>query len=596
MIRTFFLLLLVSSAVAQALAQAIYAENQIPAHGVEIEYEVTLKNPVSHIYDIEMDIRGIRQAAVDIAMPAWSPGAYTIRDYAKNVQDFQAVAQRGNRALRWEKTDKQTWRVTKQPNDDVRVRYQLFSTQLTDEMADLAGPATFMYIVGQKHVPVSVKYNTPGGWKVYTGLDKRGDRYHATDYDIFIDAPTFIGEFKVLEFEVAQIPHRLVFSKRDVAMSDPQVTADVKDITEAAIGIFGKPPYKNYTFLFKVQPQSSRGGLEHLNSTRIAVGENDFVSQTTYRRFLYVVAHEFFHLWNGKRIRPKVLGPFDYSREVHTNLLWVSEGLTSYYGNLLLARTGVFVPQDYYGALGNEINTLQYQPGRLLMSAEEASWNAWLRSDNSPNNTISYYTKGQIIGLLLDIEVRARTKNQKSLDDVMRYLMQNYADKGVGFPEDGFLQALETVTGSDFDEFYDIHVRSRRDLDYDRYLKQAGLQVEVIKQPSSIYAGIEFEQANGNQVRVRRVVPNSPAERARLDAGDILLAMSNERLTFDNFRSRLHSHRIGETVKLTVLRGERLLSLEIIPMEFQEQRWAITEISNPTPQQVELRNRWLGIK
>src|SRR6185436_1635072 len=178
-------------------AQVIYAENQIPARGVEIAYTITIKNPTSHLYDVELSIKGIREASVSLAMPAWSPGIYRIENYARNVQDFHATNAR-NQPLKWEQTDKQTWRITKQAADDVDVHYQIFSSQLNDQMADLAPPATFMYVVGQKHVSCSVKYNTPGGWKIYTGLEKRGDRYVATDYDIFIDAPTFVGDFKVL--------------------------------------------------------------------------------------------------------------------------------------------------------------------------------------------------------------------------------------------------------------------------------------------------------------------------------------------------------------------------------------------------------------
>src|SRR5262245_24171815 len=289
----------------EAIAQPVYAENQTPARGVEIAYTVNIKNPASHLYEIEMSIKGIRDTSVSVSMPAWSPGMYRIENYARNVQDFRASSIR-SQPLKWEQTDKQTWRVLKQPADDVEIRYQVFSTQLNDEMADLAPPSTFMYVVGQKHVPCTVKYNAPGGWKIYTGLEKKGDRYTASDYDIFIDAPAFIGDFKVLELETGGARHYHVFSKRDVSMSAPQVSADIQDIVEAAMMIFGKLPYKEYFFLFKVQPQAANS-VEHLNSTRITVGENDFVAAANYRNFLATVAHEFFHLWNVKRIRPAVL-------------------------------------------------------------------------------------------------------------------------------------------------------------------------------------------------------------------------------------------------------------------------------------------------
>ena len=578
-----------------SFGQAIYSENQIPPKGVTIEYIVSIKNPTSHIYDVEIQIKGIRDSSVSVSMPAWSPGIYRIENYARNVQDFHAATAR-NQPLTSEQTDKQTWRIAKQNTDDVNVRYQVYSTLLTDQMADLAPPSVFMYVVGQKHVPCSVKYNSPGGWKVYTALEKKGDRYYAPDYDVFIDAPAFIGsDFKVMEFETGGARHHLVFSKANVSMSAAQVSSDVQDIVEAAMAIFGKLPYKDYTFLFKVQPQAANG-VEHLNSSRITVGENDFVTQASYRQVLLTVAHEFFHVWNGKRIRPAVLGPFDYTREAHTRLLWMSEGMTNYYADLLLERSGIDLPVEFFGRMGAIIDAMEHTPGRRMMSAEEASWNAWVRGDNAESTAISYSIKGELIGLLLDVEIRARTRNQKSLDAVMRYLMENYADKGVGFPEDAFLKAIETVGGSDFHEFYRAVAQSHDELDYNKYLRQAGLSVEVSLQPATIYLGIEFDPADTSAVRIRRVVANSPAERAKLDAGDILIAMNEERLTLENFRSRLHSHTIGETIKLTVMRGQRLVTLNIVPVEFQEERWQLNENPRLTPEQAQVKNSWLEIK
>jgi predicted metalloprotease with PDZ domain len=589
-------LLLLSLSVSLS-AQAIYIENQIPAGGVQIDYAVTIKNPISHLYDVEMDVKGMRTTTVSVSLPAWEPGAYSIRDFAKNVQDFRAVSSR-NQPLTLQKADKLTWQISKAAADDVVIHYQVFSNRLSDDLADISGPSLFMYVNGEKHVPVSVKYNIPGGWKVYTGLDKQGDRYHASDYDIFVDAPAFIGEhLKVLDFDVDKIPHRIVLSQPDISMIDQQVTSDMKDIVEAAKKVFdGKLPYKDYTFLVKVQANTGSGGIEHLNSTRITVGENDFVNQTSYRRFLFVVAHEYFHLWNVKRIRPKVLGPFDYTKEANTHLLWVSEGITSYYADVLLNRADIASPQEFLDKMGTVVNTLQHAPGRNLMSAEEASWETWSRSDNSDNNTISYYDKGELIGLLLDIEIRSRTKNAKSLDDVMRYLKANYADKGVGFPEDGFLQAVETVAGSDFKEFFEINAQSRKELNYDRYLKLAGWQISVSKEPGTIYAGVEYERNDAGMARVKRVVPGSPAEKAKLDTGDVLVAINGERLTYDNFRTRLHSHKLGETLKLTLTRGERLLTTDLTPVEYRQETWNVAESPEPTPQMIKLRNLLLGVK
>src|SRR5947207_803190 len=206
-------------AVPLSHAQAIYSQNQIPARGVSIEYTMTISNPTSHLYDVEMQIKGIREGSVSVSIPAWSPGMYRIENYARNVEDFRATNTR-NQPLKWEKSDKQTWRVAKANADDVAIRYQVFSPALADDMADVAPPTLFMYVVGQKHVPCTLKYNMPAGWNVYTGLEKKADRYYASDYDIFIDAPAFLGaDFKVLEFETGGARHHLVFSKANISMS-----------------------------------------------------------------------------------------------------------------------------------------------------------------------------------------------------------------------------------------------------------------------------------------------------------------------------------------------------------------------------------------
>ena len=587
-------LALLGGAPLSASAQSIYAENQIPPDGVQIEYRLTLNNPTSHIYLVEIEIQGIDEDTLSVAMPAWSPGAYRIQDFARNVQNFQAQTRSGRRRLDWMKTDKLTWMVSKSADDDVVITYELYSERLTYEMADISGPSTYMYVVGQKHVPVALRFEKPRDWDVYTGLPRRRGAYRASDYDVFIDAPAFVGEFRVLEFISGTIPYRIVFSDPDVEFIEEQVIGDVQSVVDAAVEIFGHAPYQDYTFLFKVQPGAGSGGIEHLNSTRITVGINDFASGARYDQFLFVVAHEFFHLWNVKRIRPEGLGPFDYTREASTRSLWISEGLTSYYGRLLLARAGIFTPRSYLDSLAQEINRHQELPGRLLMSAEESSWETWARSDNSENNTISYYAKGEIAGMLLDIEIRARTNSEKSLDDVMRYLMENFANKGIGFPEDAFLEALNTVAGSDFAETYLHLVQSRAELDYDRYIGQAGLRVVAERQPSALFMGVQVEEADGNVAQVTRVIQDSPAQRAGIDTGDVLVAFDDQRITFTNFQGRFRRRKLGEKLDLTVLRADKLLHLELEPGEIQARRWAIHEANAATAEQLELVLRWIG--
>jgi len=560
-----------------------------------IEYTVQVADPVSHLYEIRIDVAGVRSDSLDLAMPAWAPGVHAIMDYAKNVQRFDAASHQG-RPLSWAKVDKQTWRISKSVNDDVRVSYQVYSGDLNDQMANVVtGAALFMYVVGHQEKPVSVKYDAPGGWNVYSPLDKKGDRHVAASYEALIDAALFMGDSKTLEFESAGTRYFVLFSNPRVQATGQQIIADLTDIIDAAGAAFGKAPYREYRYFIKVLPTSAAGGagLAHFNSSWIAVGEDDFVTQAGYRRFLDAAARNLVHAWNGKRIRPQAMAGNDYAREAYTKLLWFIDGASAYYADLLQLRAGVLTGVEFLNKASLDVNTLQHQAGRRLMSAEEASWNVWLRSDNSVNNSISHVLKGKVVALLLDLEIRGRTKGEKSLDDVVRHLLSNYADKNLGLPEDGVQRAIEAVTDSDFGPFFQSAVRSRQELEYNRHLSHAGLRIDISRQPSTIYFGIETERTEANQVRIRRIVPNSPAARAKLDAGDVVLAMDAERVTADNLTSRIHSKRIGKPVKLTILRGPRLLEIDLIPAEFQEERWTIVEAPNASPEQVRIRDRWL---
>ena len=573
--------------------EPVYAANRIPPNGVGIAYELTIDEPNGNLYKVDIEIRGIPDEAVRLAMPAWAPGAYRIVDYARNVQNFRARAISDGGELEWEKTDKQTWEVRKAAGDDLRVSYEVYSDTLTPDMADLAGPATYMYVEGQKHVPVELRYTVPRGWRIFTGLSGEEALFRAPDYDVLIDAPAFIGEPRVVEFFHDQERYRLVFSDPDINFDEGQLVDDIRSIVATTLDIFGSTPFDHYTFLFRVNPGRGSGGLEHFNSTRITVGRNDLTNRERYERFLYVVAHEFFHVWNVKWIRPEVLGPFDYSREVHTRLLWVSEGITSYYGRLLLARAGILSEGAYLESLRDQIGSFRQNPGRLMMSNEEASWNTWLTSDNAGSNSISYYTKGEIAGLLLDLELRARTGNARSLDDVMRYLMENWAERGLGIPEDGFLTALEAVSGSEFDAMYDEVARNRGEPDYGRYLSHAGLELRTDRGPRSLYMGVRIEPAGEDRPRIVSVVADSPAQRAGLARGDVLLSLGGRPVTIDTLTPELNTNSLGEVVQVVFRRGNREMEVSLVPVENPQEQWALEALPNADRFQRELRTAWL---
>jgi predicted metalloprotease with PDZ domain len=557
-----------------------------------IEYTLSARNPISHLYDVRIEIRGVRSTTLDVAMPAWSPGVYAIRDFAGNVQQLEALT-RQNRPLRLEQLDKQTWRISKASDDDVRLRYRVYSGTLTDEMADVLPAAVFMVVAGHSRIPLTVRYETEGNWEVYTGLEKRGDRYLAPDYDTLAASPAFLGDFKVLEFQSGDIPYRVVFSNPRTQMTEPQVEADLEDLANAAASMFGTVPFREYVFLVRVQSTTGAASVGYLNSSRLSVGENDFANRSAYAAFLSAAAQGLVKAWYGRATRPGSMSPYDYSHEAYTRLLWFNEGVAAYSADLLLLRSGILNSAEYLQKASVEVNALQHQPGRLLMSLEDASWNTWTRSGNSANSTVSYLLKGKIAGLLLDAEIRGSTSGRQSLDGVLRHFLMQGAPAHQGLADDALEPAIQTATGINVGEFFDAVVRGKGEIDYNLYLQKIGLEVSAMKGPATISYGMEFERIEANQARVRRVFADSPAETAKVDTGDILLALDSEHVTYDNVVARLHSRPLGKTVSLAILRGDRLMTLSITPGATQTETWSLGESLTTTPEQQRLREAWI---
>jgi predicted metalloprotease with PDZ domain len=563
------------------------------AQATSIEYTLTIKNPLSHLYEVEMQISGIRSDSIDVAMPAWSPGVYAIRDFAGNVQEFESVT-RQNRTLQFQKVDKQTWRISKAESDDLLVRYRVYSTSLNDEMADITPAAVFMYVVGQAQLPVGVRYEVDNAWKVHSPLEKRGDRYVAIDYDTLASSPTFIGPFKVLEFKSGNVPYKVVISNSRTQMTELQVEADLMDLADAAAAMFGTVPFKDYTFFVKVQSTSGSISVGYLNSTRLTAGENDFVAQNSYSAFLSAAAQGLSKAWYRRAARARSMAPYDFSREAYSRNFWFVEGVSAYSADRLLLRSKILNSVEYFQKASAEVDALQHQAGRLVTSLEDASWNTWIRSDNAINASVGYILKGKVAGLLLDAEIRGHSAGAKSLDDVLRSMLAAAETKPASLNDNALEAAIQSASGVNVQEFFENVVRGRSEIDYKRYLQQLGISSTIQKLPATIFLGIEFERIEGNLARIRRVVPGSPAETAKLDGGDVLIAMDSERITFDNVLSRIHSRPLGRPVNLSVMRGERLLALTITPGTAQTETWSVGEASTTTAEQLRLRNAWKG--
>lgn len=453
---------------------------------LRIEYVVDVRNSSAHLYDLSMTVHEVSSPHLDVALPAWLPGYNKIQNFARNLQEFKAWDGCG-KILRFQKLDKQTWRIFREADSRIRIAYRIFANSPSnlnvcahlDEMhAFFNGAAIFLYPIGLTQVPVRVSVVKPNAWRIATALraDSGVDRFLAPDYDSLIDRPMEIGAFREGCFEVDGIFHRLVFFGLD-REPERRLLDDVRKIVLTCRSLFGSLPYERYVFIYHLTGRERRSGVEHADSTAIMLNRDDFLCGRGYDDFLMVTAHEYFHLWNIKRIRPKGWGPFDYGREAYTSSHWFTEGMTSYYTDLILVRAGLWSEERFFQDIASKWAAFSGAPGRELMSLAEASWDIWLQPDNAQDVTVSYYIKGAVVGLMLDLDIRNQTASLKSLDDVFRYLNVTFGDSGRPYRETDLLESVRTATGVDIQAKYERWVLGRGVPPLNESLAVAGLEV-----------------------------------------------------------------------------------------------------------------------
>lgn len=620
--------------VAAALAFAVQARAQTPsqsathpgAQPLRMVYHLELDRPSTHLVGVKIDVTGVTQSSLDFVMPAWAPGRYAIYNFAKNVQDFVTQGADG-RPLPWRNTDKETWRVnTRSAGGMVVIRYQVYADTLTGSFsefntshANIDGACIYMYVAGHKRDPVTLDVQTPGAWgagaKIYSGfsLSTSESTFHAPNYDRLIDTPM---EISTEDLERQFTDHGKIFRVVVHCYGDGDETpkqwtkslaADLKKIVHVEMQMMPAPDFKDYTFLVHVTPFIDEGdGMEHLNSTQIIVRGTPGAASLAEAEL--DAAHEFFHLWNVKRLRPLALGPFDYTKEDYTRSLWFAEGFTQYYSYVFLYRSGLWTQAELFNHLAAEARQLQQEPGRRLMSAESSSFHAWfydrapqMQNTNFANATISYYNKGALLAWLLDLDIREQTGGQKSLGDVMRAMYQKFYEApaatyylpGRGYTEHDILAALNAVSGSDFTDFFTRYVQGTDELPYNQVLASAGLKLNVSVPPGAVPSlGILGESVD-NGIRVAAVRPGRAADRAGLSVGDTLIAVDQLSLATASLTARLKMYPPGAVVPFTVERlGERItVPVKLDPPVAGD--YEIVENPDATQIQVGIRDGWL---
>jgi predicted metalloprotease with PDZ domain len=577
-----------------------------------VSYRVSMSRPHSHLFEVQAHFPPSADELI-VALPVWTPGSYLVREYARHVQELQVLSMT-DQPLPFERLDKRSLRV-KAGNKAFRLHYKVYANELTVRTSHLDGShayfngaTLFYYCEALRDREHRVAIHAPQSWRTTCALPQQGVDFIAQDYDELVDSPFEVGPHTPLNFTAANVPHEVVLWG-DPQLDEKKLLGDLTKVVETEAALFGGLPMKRYVF-FIYGTDKGRGGLEHKASTALLYPRTGFSGAKGWEDFLTLAAHEYFHLWNVKRIKPKALVPFDYSKENYTQLLWAFEGGTSYYDNLIVRRAGLMSPTRYLTRFGESLTSLHSTPGRKVMPLGDASYLSWIKhyrpDENTPNTAISYYLKGEIVCCLLDLAIRKATQDTKSYDDVMRTLWTKWGD-GSGVPENGIETTAAEIAGVDLKPFFDRAIRSTDELDYALFA-HVGLEVRFRVRESANDKGGTAPRMKPGDDRVRGwlglstrgaatiagVLEGSPAMNAGLYPEDELVALDGLKVDAAGLTARTEDKKPGDKVRLSVFRRERLTDVEVTLGTKPSDTVYLARVDKPTDEQKAAFKSWLG--
>ena len=595
-----------------------------------ITYRLSMSRPNSHLFEVAIEVElpdQLKDTPIQFQMAKWSPGRYAVFDFAKNVQEFHAAAGicpppgRCDQAMRpVTRVNDQTWSVAPLGSSALTIKYKVFANDLSGTFSQLDsrhgnynGGTIFMYVVDHKPDPVKLVIHPPGGWKIVNGRTERPGQteWQFPNWDLLIDTPTEIApDWTEESFQVeGKKYHVVVHSFGAEGGKRNNLVRDIEKIVRAEVAMWGPPEFDEYTFLIHFAADDRSGdGMEHLTSTQI-IEPGALAEEGVYDDTLGTVAHEFFHVWNVKRLRPLELGPWDFTRAANTRGLWVAEGFTNYYGHLMMRRAGIWNETRFVARQAETIDRIENAPGSRLMSAEESSLSAPFMDDaphsqltNLANTSISYYPKGELIGMVLDLLVRGRTKGKASLDDIMRAMYEEFYRKssnnsyylrGRGYTTEDVQRVASKVAGFDLSDFFHRYIRNTEMLPYDEALSYVGLKLVKTQKAQPYNAGITIDRDEEAGLRIGNIRNGSPAEDAGLDVGDEIVDVGGRKVTRQTWFATLARYKPGDSVPITVKRDRKTITKKLIMGQPDRFEYKIEFKADATDDQKALRAAWL---
>lgn len=544
----------------------------ICSFGLNVDYKLSMSAPNSHYFEVEMNVSNLKEKELIIKMPVWAPGSYLIREFAKSVNLVTAVDGDGNE-LEVTKINKNTWSIPTKKINNVKISYEVYAFELSvrtsfldDSHGYVNGTSMFMYVQDQTNIAGELQIIPHANFKtISTALTRKsGNTFSYSNYDELVDSPIEIGNQDVFTFDAAGVKHTVaMYGKGNYEI--PVLQRDMAKIIEAETKVFGQNPNKEYLFIIHNITVPS-GGLEHKSSTTLEVNRWTYQGDA-YLGFLSLVAHEYFHLWNVKRMRPKSLGPFDYDNENYTDLLWVMEGFTSYYDELILRRAGFYSQEEYSAKIIGTVNYVEGQPGNKVQPVAHSSFDAWIKAyrhnENSVNTTISYYSKGQLLAAMLDLYIINKFNAEKCLDHFMQKLWADFYGKdGSGFTSDEFQKCLEEFIGEDMNWFFAAHVYGTETINYAKFFTGVGLKQIKTREQEKAYLGVRASDQGGRLI-VTTVFKGSAAEEQGISVNDEIIAVNGYRVNSSSFNEMLSSVQIGDKVDFIISRDDIIKSYTI---------------------------------